>query len=154
MEAERPVLEGEEVEPALGCGGLPPRRRARAVALLVLYQADAVGHSPEKSLQALKEQVPLASEEERVQGLVQGVLSHREDLDRRIQTFAPAWPLHQLPLVDRNILRMALYEILYTQTPPKAVINEAVELAKLYGSESTPRFVNGVLGSVMASIAP
>ena len=82
--------------------------------------------------------------------LVQSVSSCREEIDQLIQKYAPAWPVEQLPAVDRNILRLALYEIRFgAGIPHKVAINEAVELAKAFGSESSPKFINGVLGSLM-----
>ncbi len=77
-----------------------------------------------------------------------------DELNRLIGKYAPEWPVEQLAIVDRNILRMALFELGATEatTPPKVVINEAVELAKLFGSDSSPRFVNGVLGSALAEV--
>jgi N utilization substance protein B len=85
--------------------------------------------------------------------LVDGVLAHRDDLDALIAEIAPAWPVPQLPRVDLNILRLALCELLYsTDVPVGAVINEAVELAKRYGSENSGKFVNGALGTVAARI--
>ena len=87
------------------------------------------------------------------QELVQGVTEHRPRLDAVIQEHAPTWPVDQLSALDRNILRIAIFEILMNnETPPKAAINEAVELAKLFGSEGLHRFVNGVLGSVMDTV--
>ncbi len=86
--------------------------------------------------------------------LFMGAWQQRTDLDRVIQSFAPAWPVKLLSPIDRNILRIALFELLYyTNTPSKTAVNEAVELAKVFGSESSARFVNGVLGSVMAAIS-
>jgi N utilization substance protein B len=85
--------------------------------------------------------------------LVRGVRENLSKLDQLIQQFAPAWPINQLPLVDRNILRIAIFELLYRdQASKKIAVNEAVELAKVFGSESSSRFVNGVLGSVIASL--
>lgn len=85
------------------------------------------------------------------QQLVTGVMAHAAVLDNLIQTYAPEWPLDQMAIVDRNILRIAIWEWAATvQTPIKVAINEAVELAKLYGSDSAPRFVNGVLGALAA----
>ena len=85
--------------------------------------------------------------------LHRGVNDHRSRLDGLIGRFAPAWPVTQLPIVDRNILRIAIFELLHNPaTPPKAAIDEAVELAKVFGSDSSARFVNGVLGSVMTSL--
>lgn len=81
--------------------------------------------------------------------LVAGVLSYRERIDSLIHRFAPEWPVEQLAIVDRSILRLALYELgaHEHEAPPKVIINEAVELAKLFGGDSSPRFVNGVLGA-------
>jgi len=84
-------------------------------------------------------------------GLVSGVLQNKEKIDQHIKNFAPVWPVEQIPIVDRNILRLAIFEILLDNSVPvKVAINEAVELAKMFGSDSSPRFVNGVLGSVSA----
>ncbi len=83
--------------------------------------------------------------------LVNGVLESKDRLDVVIQRYAPEWPLNQMAIVDRNILRMAIYEFaILDETPIKVAINEAIELAKDFGSESTSRFVNGVLGSLSA----
>ncbi len=88
------------------------------------------------------------------QGLVYGVLTHRDALDAIIQGIAPEWPVDQIAPIDRNILRMAAFEILVDhETPPKLAINEAVELAKMFGSDSSSRFVNGVLGTLLADRA-
>jgi N utilization substance protein B len=83
--------------------------------------------------------------------VVQGVLDNREQLDDMISTYAPEWPIEQMAIIDRNILRIALFEFLIDGgTPPKVAINEAVELAKTFGSDSSRRFVNGVLGTLLA----
>jgi N utilization substance protein B len=81
--------------------------------------------------------------------IIQGVIKYRDNLDTLIAQYAPEWPLDQVASIDRNILRIALWEMaLHVDTPIKVLINEAVELSKTFGSESTPRFVNGVLGSL------
>lgn len=81
--------------------------------------------------------------------LLLGVRNNREGMDGIIMRYAPEWPLDQISVIDRNILRIAIFEIIYdNSTPVKVAINEAVELAKLYGSDSAPRFVNGVLGTL------
>jgi N utilization substance protein B len=86
--------------------------------------------------------------------LVNGVIQGREKLDQNIRDFAPAWPLEQISIVDRNILRIAIFEILHeTKIPVKVAINEAVELAKTFGSNNSSKFVNGVLGSVSNLVA-
>ena len=83
--------------------------------------------------------------------LVTGVLTNKERIDNIIQTHAPAWPVAQLAAIDRNILRLAMFEILLNnKVPVKVAINEAVELAKTFGSENSPKFINGVLGTVSA----
>ena len=128
------------------------RQRARAVALQALYEVDSVGHDIDKTLNCLLASGGLSEESAVYVGeLVRGVLKNREEIDRHIGSFAPAWPVEQIPVVDRNILRLAIFEILLDNVVPvKVAINEAVELAKTFGSDSSARFVNGVLGSVSA----
>lgn len=127
------------------------RRKARMVALQSLFATDLKGIRDGSSLDWLigEESVP-AGAARFAKVLVYGVIDHWLELDSVIQRYAPAWPVKQLSLVDRNILRIALYELLHSPAvPKKTAINEAVELAKVFGSESSARFVNGVLGSVM-----
>ncbi len=128
------------------------RRRARAIGLKVLYEVDSVGHDVDSTLAHLLSEGKLSEENVTfVRGLVNGVIRNREEIDRKIQRFAPAWPIEQIPVVDRNILRLAIFEILFDdKVPAKVAINEAVELAKTFGSDSSSKFVNGVLGSVSA----
>lgn len=89
-----------------------------------------------------------------VEELAKGVLSHRDELDEKLQPIAPTWPIHQVALIDRNVLRIGLYELLYrTDTvPPKVAINEAVELAKSFGSDNSSKFINGVLGTALRTL--
>jgi transcription antitermination protein NusB len=126
------------------------RRKARTVALQALYEIDCTTHSADMVLEERLEEQPLGAElNDFARKLVQGVMAHTPALDRLIQKYAPEWPLDQMALIDRNILRMAIWEFAADrQTPIKVAINEAVELAKLYGSDSAPRFVNGVLGAL------
>jgi len=126
------------------------RRKARMVALQVLYEFDSAGHDVEVALAHLLAESGLTGEDaDFARGLVGGVMGNREQIDEHIGKFAPAWPLAQIPVVDRNILRLAIFEILLdNNVPVKVAINEAVELAKKFGSDSSSRFVNGVLGSV------
>ena len=116
-----------------------------------LYEADLGGHDPTEILERLVEEQQLSpSAEAFAYNVITGVLANREEIDAIISKFAPSWPINQIAIVDRNILRMAVYEMtLNGETPSKVAINEAVELAKVFGSESSPKFVNGVLGSVM-----
>lgn len=127
------------------------RRRARALALQALYEIDCAGHPPGLVLQQRLEESPLPEPAaDFVRRLVLGVLQCQALLDPFIQQHAPEWPLEQMAYIDRNILRIALFEFAVDgQTPVKVAINEAVELAKMFGSDSSPRFVNGVLGALV-----
>lgn len=127
------------------------RRLSRILALQALFEVDLVAHASEHSLERVaSERAARPSVLAFASQLVQGVLQQRKELDAVIQRHATQWPVAQLATVDRCILRLAIYELLIGRdAPPKAVINEAVELAKTFGSESSPRFVNGVLGAVM-----
>tara|TARA_B100001245_G_scaffold149752_1_gene111990 strand:+ start:633 stop:1094 length:462 start_codon:yes stop_codon:yes gene_type:complete len=89
-----------------------------------------------------------------VEKLVQGVLNHQDELDDKIRPLAPEWPLEQIARIDRNVLRVGLYELLYlaAQVPPKVAINEAVELAKAFGSDNSSKFINGVLGTAYRTL--
>ena len=131
-----------------------PRRTARMAALQSLFAADVKGDQGEASLEWLSEENSLKESTVSFAAvLAQGVTDKRPALDDVIVHYAPAWPVAQLSLVDRNILRIALFELLYTpDIPRKTAINEAVELAKVFGSDSSARFVNGVLGSVMSGL--
>ena len=89
-----------------------------------------------------------------VQELVDGVLDHQEELDAKLQPMAPGWPLDQIARIDRNVLRIGLYELLHKggTVPPKVVITEAVELAKAFGSDNSSKFINGVLGTAYRTL--
>lgn len=127
------------------------RRRARITALQALFEVDTARHSPEFALNQRLEEEPLPEAgAEFSRALLRGTLAHQSALDKIIQRIAPEWPIEQMAPVDRNILRLAAYEILFEEdTPPKVAINEAVELAKIFGSDSSSRFVNGVLGTLL-----
>jgi N utilization substance protein B len=126
------------------------RRKARILALQVLYELDCSSHQPDKALARLLREKPLPNEAaDFAKSLVAGFLQNRGDIDSVIRRFAPAYPIKQIAPIDRNILRLAIFEILFdNRVPMKAVINEAVELAKSFGSHTSQKFVNGVLGSV------
>ena len=128
------------------------RRRARITALQALFEVDTVHHDPELALQGRLEEAPLPAQGLAfAHNLLYGVLQHQATLDSVIQQIAPEWPIEQMAPVDRNILRISAYEIIFdNSTPPKVAINEAVELAKLFGSDSSSRFINGVLGTLLA----
>ena len=130
-----------------------PRRRARATALQALFEIDITGHKVGVVIeQRLASAALPESGASFMRQLVLGVLQLRAELDRLIGQYAPEWPVEQLAIVDRNILRMALYELGAAGTPLKVAINEAVELAKGFGSDSSRRFVNGVLGSAAGAM--
>lgn len=129
---------------------MKPRTRARSLALQVLYEVDLANHPPGEIFKLRLEDAPLADDlAEFARQIIFGILPLTNTLDHLIAKYAPEWPLEQIAAIDRNILRMALWEFaVYRQTPLKVAINEAVELAKLFGSESAPRFINGVLGAL------
>lgn len=126
------------------------RRKARAIALQALYEIDTSQHSAESVLGRLLSEAELAAENnDFVRELVGKVTTNKAKIDQHIRRFATAWPLEQIPLIDRNILRLAIFEILFdNKVSVKIAINEAVVLAKKFGSDNSPKFVNGVLGSV------
>lgn len=135
---------------------MKPRTRVRSLALQVLYEVDLTDHLPgvvfQERLEEMKAdgQTGLSLElAEFARQIVFGILPLAEKLDSVIARYAPEWPFDQIAAIDRNILRMAAWEFSVSrETPVKVAINEAVELAKLFGSDSAPRFVNGVLGSL------
>ena len=148
--AEPSAQDGRAAPPAGGRGR--GRRLARIIAFQTLYEMDVSHHRPGEVLQRLlDEQQPAPEAGAFARELVTGVLRHRTAIDEQIHTSAPAYPLAQMSPVDRNILRIGIYECLYTsqQVPARVAVNEAVELAKRYGGDSTPRFVNGVLGHLI-----
>ena len=144
------------------------RQLARQLALQVLFEVDSVGHAPGVVVDArLANPLPSDVDDDPqaevgaetahyLRLLVSGVVRHRSALDAIIAAYAPEWPVDQLAIVDRNVLRLALFEIgsKDADTPPKVVINEAVELAKRFGGDTSPRFVNGVLGSALGRVQP
>ncbi len=131
------------------------RRRARALAIQTLYEVDCVGHPPEPVISRHLEQNPGLDEDGAgfVRRAVMGTLQSAPALDAWIASCAPEWPVDELAVLDRNILRLALWEFrLSRETPVKVAINEAVELAKQFSSDSAPRFINGVLGTLAKDI--
>ena len=126
------------------------RTKARSLALQVLYESDLTGHPAGSVLmRQVEEEQTDAKSAEFAREIVAGNVPIKQQLDDIIAEHAPEWPMDQVATIDRNILRIALWEFAVAQiTPIKVAINEAVELSKVYGSDSTPRFVNGVLGSL------
>lgn len=128
------------------------RPKARALVLQILYELDCTDHAIELVLaERLETEEAPAALRALVHKLLEGVRENMTQLDTLIHRYAPEWPLEQIAIIDRNILRIAAYEVTQDPSVPVGVaINEAIELAKTYGSESTPRFVNGVLGTLAA----
>jgi N utilization substance protein B len=126
------------------------RRKARIAALQILYELDSTKHTVEETSARLRAGETLNQEALSFsEALVRGVLQNKSELDALIKKFAPAFPVEQMSIIDRNILRLAIFEILFDdKTPIKVSINEAIELAKAFGSESSSRLINGVLGVV------
>jgi len=129
------------------------RRRARLMAVQALFELDFHNRLPDEAVAERLAEAKLSPEnQEFVHDLVHGVLHHKEEIDARIAAVAPQWPIEQIAHVDKNVLRVAIFELMSedTRVPAKVAINEAVELARLLGSGTSPKFVNGVLGAVMA----
>jgi N utilization substance protein B len=156
----------EELRKVFPPGPFLDRRLGRGLAFQALYEMDLAHHVPgqvlERLAQAFEDVDPAMYPAEVLRGasdyaaeLVSGVLAHRPAIDALIQQRAPLWPLAQMSAVDRNVLRIGLYESLYgnATVPLRTAINEAVELAKLFGSETSAKFVNGVLGRAVEASA-
>jgi N utilization substance protein B len=128
------------------------RHQGRMLALQVLYEVDLTNHDPEEAMaRAFAEHEPVTPDVvEHVRSLVHGVGQHRDQLDPVIAGAAPARALAEQAAIERNVLRLAAYELLNVPTvPPKVVINEGVELAKRFGGENSGRFINGVLRTIL-----
>jgi N utilization substance protein B len=135
------------------------RHLSRSVVMQSLYEWDFSGrddsHLGEIVGRNIKEFAPGLDSMEFIQRLVKGVINNLEKLDKIIGKSAPEWPIEQITIVDRNILRLGLYELLFgdrKEVPPKVAINEAIELAKSFGGESSGKFINGVLGTIYREI--
>lgn len=130
------------------------RQLGRAVALQSLYEWDFYGRSQdlkEITERNLEEFAPGFTEKDFVIQLVEGVKEKMEELDQIIAKSAPEWPVNQLPVVDRNVLRLGIYELLFAnrkEVPPRVALNEAIEIAKTYGGQNSGKFINGVLGTI------
>lgn len=141
-----------------GASGRQPvggqRHQGRVLALQVLFEIDLTGHDSREAIaHTFADQAAPPPVRSHVERLVGGVVTHRDEIDPYITEAAPAFPLPQLAAVDRNVLRLAVYELLHEPgVPTKAVINEAIELAKRFGGDSSGRFVNGVLGTIAARV--
>lgn len=132
------------------------RRKAREVALKVLFQVDVGRVDPEEALRLTLEEETLGPEAIGFcSDLVRGTIRHQDDLDAQISELAREWTLSRMPAVDRNLLRLSIFEMEhYPETPAGVVINEAVELAKNYSTAESGRFVNGILGNLIRKLEP
>ena len=135
----------------IGGGTVSTRRDTRILSLQILCEVDTVNHDVEIVISQIRHNNEISSKDDQIVcKLVNNVLENLQQLDNMIITYASSWPINQMPVVDRNLLRMAIGEIEWvTSTPNKVVVNEAVEIAKIFGSERSPSFVNGVLGSFL-----
>lgn len=131
------------------------RHLSRSVAMQTLYEWDFNGAKTEKLDDLLKKNIeefaPGIEDDSFIRGLTRGAIKNQKEIDALIEKCAPEWPIDQVTIVDRNILRLGIYELVYgnyEEVPPKVAINEAIELAKSFGGESSGRFINGVLGTI------
>ncbi len=136
------------------------RQLGRSIALQSLYEWDFYNSKEDIAViveRNIKEFAPGFDEPEFVWKIIKGVIEHIVEIDAIIEKAAPEWPIAQIAIVDRNALRIGLYELLYAdknEVPPKVAINEAIEIAKNYGGPNSGKFINGVLGTVFKQIAP
>ncbi|MDD5710486.1 MAG: transcription antitermination factor NusB [Candidatus Colwellbacteria bacterium] len=134
------------------------RQLGRGIAIQSLYEWDFYGRKEDIEkivVRNLEEFAPGFSEREFIESLTKGVTSKIDELDKIIEASAPDWPIEKLPIIDRNALRIGLYELLYAdrkEVPPRVAINEAIELAKTYGGQNSGKFINGVMGTVYREI--
>jgi len=135
------------------------RHLSRSIAMQSLYEMDFMskeGKSLDEILEKnIKEFGPGLENTDFIKQLAKGVEKNIDKIDKIIEKAAPEWPINQINIVDRNVLRLGLYELLYAnkeEVPPKVAINEAIELAKMFGGESSGKFINGVLGTVYKEI--
>ena len=130
------------------------RRKSRELTLQVLYQLDVTPQDPPRVLAQFQQHFsPDEEKDEFLESLVLGVLKHSEEIDRLIERYSANWRLDRMSIIDRNLLRMATYELLYCDDiPPKVTLNEAIDLAKQYGSEDSGSFINGILDGIQKEL--
>ncbi|MDD5704185.1 MAG: transcription antitermination factor NusB, partial [Dehalococcoidales bacterium] len=130
------------------------RRKARILALEIIYQEEITGSSLEEIIENRHRTGTQEMPSEFAMKLIEGVLEHQEEIDNLITDYADNWAIDRMPSLDRNIIRISLYEIMYEKEIPISVsINEAVEMAKIYGTEDSGKFVNGVLGRISSELS-
>lgn len=143
------------------------RHLSRTVAMQTLYEwdfshplaTDSINRDEQALLSLvernLKEFAPEFDDQGFARSLIDGVLVHFSEIDQYIERYAPEWPIEQITIIDRNVLRLGIFELIFGhEVPAKVAINEAIELAKTFGGESSGRFVNGVLGAIFKDISP
>lgn len=136
------------------------RQLGRSIVLQSLYEWDFYNRKEDLTViveRNMREFAPGFDEPDFVWKIVKGVIEHMPEIDAIIEKAAPEWPIAQIAIVDRNALRVGLYELLYAdknEVPPKVAINEAIEIAKNYGGPNSGKFINGVLGNVFKQISP
>lgn len=135
------------------------RHLSRSIAMQSLYEWDFKNRQSELLTgivdHNIDEFAPGMKDPQFVKDLISGIISHVQDIDKIIEKAAPQWPINQIAMVDRNVLRLGIYELLFSnrdEVPPKVAINEAIELAKTFGGEASGKFVNGVLGTIYREI--
>jgi len=133
---------------------LGKRRKSRGLALQLLYQLDVTKQDPPKVLAQFQQHfLPDEERDEFLESLVLGVLEHSQEIDRLLKQFSENWRLDRMSIIDRNILRMATFELLYCDDiPPKVTLNEAIDLGKEYGTEESGSFINGILDRLQKEI--
>lgn len=129
------------------------RHLARSIAMQILYQWDFAGQDikqiPQILKYTIKEFAPSLKDNSFIEVLVGGVVENSEKINEYIKKYAPEWPIEQITIIDRNVLRLGIYELKFSdEVPPKVAINEAIELAKTFGGISSGKFINGVLGAI------
>jgi len=136
------------------------RHLSRSIVLQSLYEWDFYKKIPvlkDITERNIKDFGPGLEELDFIWQLIEGITKHREELDKIIGTAAPEWPIEQIAIIDRNVLRIGLFELLYAnkeEVPPKVAINEAIELAKTFSGPTSGKFINGVLGTVYKQLSP
>ncbi len=135
------------------------RHSSRSAIIQTLYELDFNNFTQKDYLALLENNLnefwPVIKDQEFSKKLLKGIMDYKEKIDKLIEKYAPEWPISKINLVDRNILRLGIYELLYgdsQEVPPKVAINEAIELAKEFSGETSGRFINGVLGSIYKNI--
>lgn len=137
------------------------RHLGRIIALQTLYEFEIRNQSSDSSVDIeeildrnISRYEKSIDDKEFIYDVTKGVLKHQAELDEKIQIMAPDWPIEQVARIDRNVLRMGIFELIYdsNNVPPKVAINEAIELAKSFGSDNSSKFVNGVLGTAYKTL--